>query len=294
MNCFKEKFIKNIFRIAAYASLFFLAGIMFVLFKESLKALREINFLTLLSGREWYPADTPPQFGVLSLLAGSLSVSFIAVLVCVPLGLGSALYLHEIASERQRKILKPVVEILSGIPSIIFGFFGLVVFAPFLQEMFGLPAGQCLFTAAVILGVMTTPVITSLSEDALGFVPRGFKEASYALGADRWQTLRRVTIPAAASGIITSIIIGTGRLMGETMIVLLLAGGAAVMPDSLFSPVRPMTSTIAAEMGEAAQGTLHFSALFEIGLLLFIITFILNIISELAGRRYRLKLGQGR
>ncbi|MDR1123409.1 MAG: phosphate ABC transporter permease subunit PstC [Elusimicrobiota bacterium] len=294
MNSFKEKLIKRLFCITAYASLLFLAGIMFVLFKESLKALEEVSLPAFLLGREWYPTDTPPEFGALSLFAGSLSVSFIAVLVCVPLGLGSALYLHEIASERQRKILKPVVEILSGVPSIIFGFFGLVVFAPLLQEMFDLPVGQCLLTAAIILGVMTIPTITSLSEDALGFVPRSFKEASYALGADRWQTLRRVTIPAAASGIITSIIMGIGRLMGETMIVLMVAGGAAVIPDSLFSPVRPMTSTIAAEMGEAAQGTLHFSVLFEIGLLLFIITFILNVISELISRRYRLKLGQGR
>jgi phosphate transport system permease protein len=217
-----------------------------------------------------------------------------AILVCVPLGLGSALYLHEIASNKQRKFLKPVIEILSGIPSIIFGFFGLGILAPFLRENFNLPVGQCLFTASVVLGIMTVPIITSLSEDALSFVPRSFKEASYALGANKWQTLYKVTIPAAASGISTAVILGTGRLMGETMIVLMVAGGAAVIPTSPFSPVRPMTSAIAAEMGEAAMGSLHFSALFEIGLLLFIITLMLNIISEIISRKYRLKLGQGR
>ncbi|MDR0645991.1 MAG: phosphate ABC transporter permease subunit PstC [Elusimicrobiota bacterium] len=294
MNSFKEKLIRQIFRAASYASLFFLFGIMFVLFKESLTALGEINIFNFLLGKDWYPTYEPPDYGILPLISGSLAVSFVAMFICVPLGLGTALYMHEIACDRQRKFLKPAIEILSAVPSIIFGFFGLVILAPFLQKNFNLPTGQCLLTASIMLGVMTIPIITSLSEDALSFVPRSFKEASYALGANRWQTLLRVTIPAAASGIITSIIMGMGRLMGETMIVLMVAGGAAVIPNSLFAPVRPMTSSIAAEMGEAAQGSLHFSALFEIGLLLFIITFVLNIIAEIISRRYRLKLGQGR
>jgi len=289
-----EKFIKNIFTVLAFASLLFMAGIIIVLFKESFLALKELNLFHFIFGKAWYPTHNPPEFGVLALIAGSLVVSFTAMLVCIPLGLGSALYLHEIAGEKQRKILKPIIEILSSIPSIIFGFFGLVVIAPFLQKTFDLPTGLSVLTAGVVLGVMTIPIICSMTEDALSFVPRSFREASYALGANRFQTLFFVIIPAAASGISTAVILAVSRLMGETMIVLMVAGGAAVMPASLFSPARPMTSTIAAEMGETAAGSLHFSALFLIALILFFITLILNLISERVSKKYRLKLGQGR
>jgi phosphate transport system permease protein len=292
MNSLKEKLIRYVFTILGYASLIFLAGITAVLFVESLPAIKSFNIFKFLFGTDWYPSYG--EYGIFPLIAGSFSVSMGAVLICVPLGLGTALYLHELAGENQRKILKPVIEILSGIPSIIFGFFGMVVVAPFLQRTFDLPTGLCLLTAGVVLGIMAIPTITSMSEDALGFVPRSFKEASYALGANRWQTLTKVIIPAAGSGISTAIILGVSRLMGETMTVLMVAGGAAMVPDSIFSPVRPMTAAIAAEMGEAAQGSLHYSALFFIGLVLFMITLALNILSEYISRKYRLKLGQGR
>jgi len=214
--------------------------------------------------------------------------------VCVPIGVGTALYIHELASERQRALLKPTIEILAGIPSIVYGFFGMVVVAPLLQDILHIPTGLCAFTAALILGIMATPTVASLSEDALSFVPTSFREASLALGANRWQTLTKVVVPAAGSGISTAIILGMGRAVGETMTVLMVAGGAAVIPRNLFDPVRPMTSTIAAEMGEAVMGSLHYSALFAVGLILFLITLGINIVAELISRKYRLKLGLGR
>ncbi|MDR1684226.1 MAG: phosphate ABC transporter permease subunit PstC [Elusimicrobiota bacterium] len=294
MNSLKERLIKYAFTAMGYLSLLLLFGIMAVLFIESRPAVKELNILNFLFGPQWRPARTPAEYGILPLIAGSLSVSFGAISICVPLGAGAALYLNELAGETQRRVLKPVIEILAGIPSIIFGFFGLVAVAPFLQETFNLPVGVCLFTASIVLGIMTIPAITTICEDALSFVPRSFKEASFAMGANRWQTLTKVTIPAAGSGICTAIILGIGRLMGETMSVLMVAGGAAVIPKSIFSPVRPMTAAIAAEMGEAARGSMHYSALFLIGLVLFLITLALNILSEHISKKYRLKLGQGR
>ncbi|WP_424244215.1 phosphate transport system permease protein [Elusimicrobium posterum] len=294
MNSLKERIIKYIFTILGYASLLFLFGITVVLVKESLPAIMSLNIFSFLFGMEWYPAYEPAEYGILPLVAGSVAVSIGAAVICVPLGIGTALYLHELAGETQKKILKPVIEFLAAIPSIIFGFFGIVVVAPFLQKTFDLPTGLCLFTASIVMGIMAVPTVTSLSEDALSFVPRSFKEASYALGANRWQTLTKVVIPAAGSGISTSVILGVSRLMGETMTVLMVSGGAAMIPNSIFSPVRPMTATIAAEMGEAVQGSLHYSTLFFIGLVLFMITLGLNILSEHISKKYRLKLGQGR
>jgi phosphate transport system permease protein len=207
---------------------------------------------------------------------------------------GSALYLNELASHRQRAIVKPLIEILAGIPSIVYGFFGMVIVAPFLQKALNLPVGLTAFTGSLMLGIMATPTVCSIAEDALSFVPKSFRDASFALGANRWQTLTKVTIPAAGSGISTAIILGMGRAVGETMTVLMVCGGAAVIPKTFFQPVRPMTSTIAAEMGEAVFGSSHFHALFAIGLILFIITLGFNIVAEIISRRFRLKLGLGR
>jgi phosphate transport system permease protein len=187
-----------------------------------------------------------------------------------------------------------MIEILASIPSIVYGFFGMVIIAPFLQNLLNIPVGLCAFTASLILGIMATPTVCSIAEDALSYVPASFREASFALGGNRWQTLTRVVMPAAGSGISTAVILGMSRAVGETMTVLMVAGGAAVIPRSFFQPVRPMTATIAAEMGEAVFGGLHFHALFAIGLILFLVTLIFNIIAELISRRFRLKLGLGR
>jgi phosphate transport system permease protein len=290
----KEKFIKRLFTALAFSSLVFLVGIIIVLFKESLPIFTKVRISDFVLGRGWYPTAEPPEFGILPLILGSFWVTLGAMFICVPLGVGSALYLNELAGPRQKAVLKPVIEVLAGIPSIVYGFFGMVVIAPFIQDFLNLSIGLCAFTASFILGLMATPTVASVAEDALGYVPRSFREASFAVGANRWQTLTRVIIPAAGSGISTAIILGMSRVIGETMTVLMVAGGAAVIPSSIFDPVRPMTSAIAAEMGEAAVGSDHYNALFAIALILFLITFVFNIAAELISRRFRLKLGLSR
>ncbi|MBN2601163.1 MAG: phosphate ABC transporter permease subunit PstC [Candidatus Marinimicrobia bacterium] len=290
----KDDVIRIIFTIFAFSSLLFLLGIIIILFKEGLPVFDVVRLFEFIGGKSWYPTHEPASFGILPLIMGSVWVAIGAMIICVPIGIGTALYLHEIAGYRQRMILKPIVEILAGIPSIVYGFFGMVIMAPFLQKLLNLPVGLSLFTASVILGIMAVPTVSSIAEDALNYVPKSFREASFALGANRWQTLVRVVIPAAGSGISTSIILGMSRIVGETMTVLMVAGGAAIIPHSIFQPVRPMTATIAAEMGEAVMGGAHYHALFAIGLILFLITLVFNIIAEFISRRYRLKLGLGR
>lgn len=290
----RETVYRWVFTILAFASLVFLIGIILTLFRESLPIFTQYNIFQLIFGTSWYPTYSPPEFGMLPLILASFLVTFGALVVCVPIGIGTALFLHELATDPQRAVLKPVIEILAGIPSIIYGFFGMAVVAPFLQDALGIPTGLNAFTASLVLGIMATPTVASLAEDSLSFVPRSFREASLALGANRWQTLTRVVVPAAGSGISTAIILGMSRAVGETMTVLMVAGGAAVIPASIFDPVRPMTSTIAAEMGEAVMGSPHFHALFAIGLILFLITLMINIVAEIISRKFRLKLGMGR
>jgi phosphate transport system permease protein len=290
----KETVYRWIFTVLAFSSLLFLAGIVIVLFREGLPVFKEVNLFHFLFGKSWYPTYTPPEYGILSLVLASFWITAGAMAISVPLGIGSALYIHELAGEKQKAVLKPLIELLAAIPSIIFGFFGMVIVAPFLQNLLHIPTGLCAFTASVVLGLMAVPTITSIADDALSYVPRSFKEASYALGANRWQTLTRVVIPAAGSGISTAVILGMSRIVGETMTVLMVAGGAAVVPTSFFQPVRPMTSTIAAEMGEAVIGSTHYSALFAIGLVLFLITLVFNIAAEHISRKYRIKLGLNR
>ncbi|MDD5617708.1 MAG: phosphate ABC transporter permease subunit PstC [Candidatus Omnitrophica bacterium] len=290
----KEKIYKFIFTILAFSSLLFLVGITIVLFKESLPLFKEVRFFDFIMGRNWYPTYEPSEFGILPLILASFWVTAGALFVCIPLGVGSALYIHELATVKQRAILKPLIEILAAVPSIVYGFFGMVIVAPFLQKLLHIPVGQTAFTGSLILGVMATPTVSSIAEDALSFVPKSFREASFSVGANRWQTLTRVVVPAAGSGISTAIILGMSRAIGETMTVLMVTGGAAVIPHSFFQPVRPMTSTIAAEMGEAVMGSTHYHALFAIGLILFLITLLFNIAAEIISRRYRLKLGIGR
>ena len=291
---YKENLYRAIFTGLAFASLLFLIGITITLFKEGLPVFKEVGFFDFIFGKAWYPTHEEAEFGILPLILGSLWVTAGAVVICVPLGVGSALFINEIAGRRLKAFLKPVIELLAGIPSIIYGFFGMVVVAPFIQKLLGLPVGLTAFTGSLMLGIMATPTVASISEDALSFVPKSFREASFAVGANRWQTLTRVIVPAAGSGISTGIILGMSRAVGETMTVLMVCGGAAVIPHTFFQPVRPMTATIAAEMGETVFGSLHYHSLFAIGLVLFLITMVFNIIAELISRRFRLKLGLGR
>ena len=287
----KEKIYRLIFTALAFSSLVFLVGIIIVLFKEGLPIFKKVSFFQFLLGKSWYPTYSTPEFGILPLILASVWVTVGAIIVCVPLGIGSALYLHELAGHRQRQILKPLIEILAGIPSVVYGFFGMVVLTPFLQNLFHLPTGLCALNASIVLGVMAVPTVCSIADDALNYVPNQFREASFAVGANRWQTLTQVVIPAAGSGISTAIILGMSRAIGETMTVLMVAGGAAVIPHSFLEPVRPMTAAIAAEMGEAPMGGWHYHALFAIALILFLVTFVFNIIAEIVSRRFRIKLG---
>ncbi len=294
MRILKEGVYRYVFTILAFTSILFLVGIILTLVSEALPVFTHVRPDSFLFGQSWYPTSDPPELGIWPLVAASFAVTTGAMVVCVPIGIGTALFIHELASPGQRAFLKPVVEILAGIPSIVYGFFGMLIVAPFLQGLLDIPTGLCAFTASLVLGIMATPTVASLAEDALSFVPRSFREASLALGANRWQTLTKVVMPAAGSGISTAVILGLGRAVGETMTVLMVAGGAAMVPKSMFDPVRPMTSTIAAEMGEAVMGSLHYNALFAIGLILFLITLGVNIAAEVISRRYRLKLGLGR
>ncbi|MDK2896987.1 MAG: phosphate transport system permease protein [Candidatus Atribacteria bacterium] len=238
-------------------------------------------------GRRWFPTSSPPQLGILPLLLGSLLVTGGSLLFAVPLGLLSAIFLAEICPSGMREILKPVTEILAGIPSVVYGFFGAIILSPYIRSLFSLPTGLTAFTASVILGIMAVPTIVSIAEDAINSVPREYREASLALGATHWETIQKAVLPASFSGISAAIVLGAGRIIGETMTVLMVAGGAAVIPKSWFQPVRTMTATIAAEMGEAPFGSTHYHALFAIGLVLFLITLGLNLVVDHVIERYR-------
>jgi len=276
----REKFIEYMLRFCASLSIIFLFGIAISLFKEGLPIFEIVNPVKFIFGKFWYPTHEPPEFGILPLILASLIVTFGAMMVAVPLGIGSAIYISELSHPKIREIIKPMIELLAGIPSVIYGFFGMVVFAPFVQKLFKIPVGLNAFTASCLLGIMALPTITSIAEDAIASVPKEIKEASYALGATKWETLTRAIIPSAKSGILAAIILGLGRAIGETMTVLMVAGGAAVIPRSFLQPVRPMTATIAAEMGEAPVGSPHYRALFAISIILFLITLGLNILAN--------------
>ena len=255
---------------------------------EGVKVLRgdRITAADFFGGSEWIPTATPaPQFGVLPLVLGTLWVSLVAILIALPLGLGVAIYLSELAGDRMRKLLKPAIELLAGIPSVVYGFFGLVVLVPLVQRMFGLPVGETGFTGSVILAIMALPTIITVAEDAMRGTPRAMREASLALGATHWQTIYKVIVPYAKSGISAAVVLGIGRAIGETMAVLMVTGNAAVMPRSLFEPLRTIPATIAAELGEAPAGGAHYQALFMLGCILFAITLIISISAETISKR---------
>ncbi|MEO0115521.1 MAG: phosphate ABC transporter permease subunit PstC [candidate division WOR-3 bacterium] len=276
----KEKLFKYLSLFAAVCSIIFLFGIIFSIFREGLPIFSKVGILKFLFGKSWYPTQEPPEFGILALIIGSIVVTIGALVISIPLGVGSAIYLSEMARPRTREILKPFIELLAGIPSVIYGLFGMAFLAPLIMRLFNLNTGLNAFTASIVLGLMVVPIISSISEDAIAAVPKSLREAAYALGANRWETIRKVVLPAAKSGIFASIILGFGRAIGETMVVLMVAGGSAIIPKSIFQPVRPMTSAIAAEMGETVVGDDHYRALFGIAIILFIITFTSNLITE--------------
>jgi phosphate transport system permease protein len=288
----KEKLIKIIFFIFSLISVIILGLILFSLFREGLPLFEKVNIYDFIFGLEWYPTSDPPLFGIFSLIVASIIVTVFATLIAVPLGVLSAVYISEIAPKAIKEILKSAIELLAGLPSVVLGFFGMVVVAPWMQETFDLPTGLNIVNASVILAIMAIPTISSIAEDALYAVSREFKEASYALGATKFETITRVILPSALSGILTAIILGMSRAIGETMVVLMVAGGAAALPESIFDSVRPMPASIAAEMGEAPYRSLHYQALFATGIVLFFMTMMFNLIADYISNKFR-QIGSG-
>ncbi len=283
----KEKVIHGVLFIVAFSSIIILFAISIFLFKEGVPIFKEVSIKDFVFGHYWYPTSDPPDFGIFPLIMASVDVTALATIMAVPLGLLTAIYLAECASPSVRQVVKPLVELIAAFPSVVIGFFGMVVVAPFLQNTFNIPTGLNLFNAALMLSFMSVPTICSLSEDAIYAVPKELKEASLALGATHWETIIRVTLPASISGISTAVILGMSRAIGETMVVLMVAGGAALIPSSIFDPVRPMPASIAAEMAEAPYGSNHYHALFAIGIVLFLMTFVFNFIADRISKRYR-------
>lgn len=244
----------------------------------------------VLLGNEWFPTATPsPIFGILPLISGTLWVSFFAILIALPFGLAISIYLAEVANEKTRKFLKPIIELLNGIPSVVYGFFGLAVIVPFLQQTFNLPVGESGLAGSLVLAIMALPTIITVAEDAMRSCPRNMREASLALGATQWQTIYKVVIPFSISGITSGIVLGIGRAIGETMAVLMVTGNAAVMPHSILEPLRTIPATIAAELGEAPAGGAHYQSLFLLGVILFFITLIINSCVEIVSSRNKFK-----
>jgi phosphate transport system permease protein len=283
----KEIVIRYVFFLMAFLSIAILAMILFFLVREGVPIFDEVSVKNFFLGKYWYPTAEPPDFGILPLILASLYVTGLSAAISVPLGIMTAIYLGEIATPRVKEIAKPMVEMLASLPSVVIGFFGMVVVGPFLQEVFGLPTGLNLFNASLMLAFMSVPTITTISEDAIASVPAELKEASLALGATHWESIMRVIVPASLSGLSTGIILGMSRAIGETMVVLMVAGGAAMIPGSVFDPVRPMPASIAAEMAEAPFRGEHYHALFAIGLVLFVFTLMFNFIADYISHKHR-------
>ena len=273
----REFLVTALIKAAGYSAIIFVGMIFLFLLLESLPALREVELSSLLSSR-WYPIED--YYGVLPLIGGSLIITIGATMIALPFGVGTAIYLSEIAPRWLRDTLKPLVEILGGLPSVVLGFLGMLILSPYLRTLLDLPTGLSALAGSILLGGIAIPTVVSISEDALDAVPKSYRDASLAIGATEWQTIWRVTLPAARSGVLTAVMLGIGRAIGETMTVMMVTGNAPILPTGLkdlFSPVRTMTATIAAEMGEVANSSTHYHVLFLIGIILFLISLIVNV-----------------
>jgi phosphate transport system permease protein len=275
-----EAVVEGVIKMSGITSIIIVCSIFLFLLKEGLSLFSVANPIEFLFGEKWHPVSEPPSFGILSLIAGSIFVTLGAGAIAIPLGIGCAVYIAEIAPKSIRELLKVTIEFLAAIPSVVIGFIGMVLLAPFIQKVFSLPTGLCAATGSIMLALMAMPTIVSIAEDAITAVPKQYREAALALGATKWQMIHRVIIKAAAPGILAASMLGIGRVIGETMAVMMITGNSARIPASIFDPIRTLTATIAAEMGETVQGSDHYFALFAIGIVLFIITFFVNIIAD--------------
>ena len=287
-----EKFIEGWIFLASLLAIVVLLGIIVLLIKEGVPIFRYTPPWEFLFGTKWYPVSEPPTFGIMPFFVATLMVTLVATAIAVPVGIGCAAYLAEVAPVKVRETVKPAIELLAGIPSVVMGFIGLMLLSPLVQSAFNLNTGLCGLTASIMLSLMSLPIIVSVSEDALRAVPDDFRQASYALGATRWETIRHVSIPAALSGITAAVMLGVGRAIGETMTVLMVAGGALAVPVSPTEPMMPMTAAIASGIGNAIRGGLQYQALFAIGLILFIITLAVNLIADRVLERQKRKFAR--
>jgi phosphate transport system permease protein len=284
-----ERAIETLIRLCGVSAILFVFGIFFFVFREGAPYLfGDFELGKFLFSTEWYPTSVSrPRYGVLALIVGTFSVTTMATLISVPFGLGAAVFVSEFCGNKTRETLKIVIELLAAIPSVVWGFIGISVMNPLIQQVFHAPVGLNVLNGALLLALMSVPIMVSIGEDALKAVPDSYREAALAMGATRWQTVYRVLLPAARNGLLAAALLGVGRAVGETMAVLMATGHAINIPHSVFDPVRTLTATIAAELGEASAGSPHYRVLFIIGILLFTITFIVNLSADLAVRGVR-------
>jgi phosphate transport system permease protein len=279
-SAFREKFAKTVLFIAAFFAVVVVAFILLFLILDGYPVFLQVGVLNFIFGTSWTPTALVPSYGIFPLIVGTVLVTTGATVIAVPLSIGCSIYIAELASPRMKSVLKPAIELLAGIPSVVYGFFGLIVLTNFIRISFDIPTGETWLAASVLLAIMALPTIISVSEDAIGSVPREFREGSLAIGATRWQTVSRVIVPAALSGIAAAIILGIGRAVGETMAVMMVAGNAAIIPDPIWnvlSPIRTLTATLGIEMGEVSVGSMHYNALFGVALVLLAITLLVNL-----------------
>jgi phosphate transport system permease protein len=278
-----ERGLEFLIRLCGVSAILFVFGIFFFVFREGAGILfGGLDIWEFLTSTEWFPTShSNVRYGVLALIVGTFSVTVLAMLIAVPFGLGAAIFVSEFCTPKIRETLKIVIELLAAIPSVVWGFIGLSVMNPLIQQVFHVPIGLNVLNGALLLALMSVPIMVSIGEDALKAVPDSYREAALAMGSTRWQTVHRVLLPAARNGLLAAVLLGVGRAVGETMAVLMATGHAVNIPDSPFDPVRTLTATIAAELGEASVGSPHYQVLFVIGILLFSITFVVNLTADL-------------
>jgi len=277
-----EKIIEWIIRLCGWSAIFFVLAIFFFIFRESAPILfGKLNLKEFFTSPDWRPtSEVQPKYGILALLIGSLSLTGVAMLVAMPFGLGAAVYVSEFCKGKTKETLKILVELLAAIPSVVWGFIGLMVLAPIITKTTGAPVGVNLLNGSIIVALISLPLIVSIGEDALKAVPDSYREAAVSLGASRWEIIYRVLFPAAKNGLLAALLLGVGRAIGETMAVLMCTGHSINIPHSMLDPIRTLTATVAAELGETVQGDTHYGVLFTIGMVLFVITFIINLTAD--------------
>ena len=283
-----ETAIEWLIRLCGVSAILFVFGIFFFVLREGVGILGDLDLVQFFFSTEWYPtSQSNVRYGVLALVAGTFSVTLLAMAIAVPFGLGAAIFVSEFCGKRVKEVLKIVIELLAAIPSVVWGFIGISVMNPVIQELFGVPVGLNVLNGALLLALMSVPIMVSIGEDALKAVPDSYREAALALGATRWQLVYRVLVPAAKNGLLAAVLLGVGRAVGETMAVLMATGHAVNIPTTPFDPVRTLTATIAAELGEASVGSAHYRVLFVIGILLFTITFVVNLTADMVVKGVR-------